>query len=508
MSDSQIYDTIIIGAGWSGSIAAQRLSEKGYKVLILEARDRIGGRAKTYIDDKENDIKIDLGCSWIHGYKEGNPTGKIAKDLNVNVHLPKPLEGVIYGKNGPLSKEKAASLRASLSSAQEAFKLPHPSPSSTESLASALFSNSSRLFKTDSKPSSNPSNTNIDSTSPANPTENDNISITATGSNDIDKETLEGLARTLEIPLGLKLEKVSLKWSGWETTTSFAGSDAAPENGYQSLIQKVLDSSKDNVQVKLSSNVQDISDSTDGVQVTTESGSKYDAKTVISTIPLGVLKNLSNDFFKPELPSNLKEIIKGTNVGILEKLLLKYDQAWWPNSSTIGSYTLLPLNNKQPNANSTIEEIFSSSTLVVANYASGSLPLTKPLLLTYLSETPAKLLLKGGHSKEDIVKGFHNYLVKRFEPSTKPNEPINGEITNWLTDEYSFGATTTPTVISEDNKRSPMDFKELSRPLWKGKLGFAGEHTEMEHRGSVAGAVISGIREAERVDRLLNLIKA
>ena len=34
-----------------------------------------------------------------------------------------------------------------------------------------------------------------------------------------------------------------------------------------------------------------------------------------------------------------------------------------------------------------------------------------------------------------------------------------------------------------------MDFKELSRPVWDGKLGFAGEHTEMEHRGSVAGAV-------------------
>jgi lysine-specific histone demethylase 1B len=50
-----------------------------------------------------------------------------------------------------------------------------------------------------------------------------------------------------------------------------------------------------------------------------------------------------------------------------------------------------------------------------------------------------------------------------------------------------------------------MDFKELSRPVWGGKLGFAGEHTEMEHRGSVAGAVVSGQREAARVGRLLDL---
>lgn len=49
-----------------------------------------------------------------------------------------------------------------------------------------------------------------------------------------------------------------------------------------------------------------------------------------------------------------------------------------------------------------------------------------------------------------------------------------------------------------------MDFKELGRPVWEGRLGFAGEHTEMEHRGSVAGAVVSGSREAGRIDRYLS----
>lgn len=77
---SQIYDTIILGAGWAGAVAARELSSKGHSVLVLEARDRIGGRAQTWVG---GGAKIDVGCSWIHGYKEGNPARKIAKDFGV-----------------------------------------------------------------------------------------------------------------------------------------------------------------------------------------------------------------------------------------------------------------------------------------------------------------------------------------------------------------------------------------------------------------------------------------
>lgn len=60
-----IFDTIVVGAGWSGVVAAQNLNLKGYSVLVLEARDRIGGRARTHVSDMH--APVDLGCSWIHG---------------------------------------------------------------------------------------------------------------------------------------------------------------------------------------------------------------------------------------------------------------------------------------------------------------------------------------------------------------------------------------------------------------------------------------------------------
>ncbi|GJC81149.1 polyamine oxidase 3 [Colletotrichum liriopes] len=423
MATNQVLDTIIIGAGWSGAVAARELASKGRKVLVLEARDRVGGRANTWV---KGDVKVDVGCSWIHGYKEGNPARYIAQDFGVVAHLPKAAEGVVYGPDALIASDH--------------------------------------------------------------------------------KDLAVALARSLEIPLGLKLEKASLKWAGWETTTAFAGSDAAPEGGYEALVNKVVDDAKaKGAEVKLSTKIAGVSQSEDVVIVTDAQGNKFTAKTAISTIPLGTLKALPESTFNPALPPRLQETIKGTHVGVLEKLLLQYPTAWWPEADKAGSYTFLPTSTKPVTETSTPAEIFEASTLVCANFASPSLPGPSPTLLTYLSETPATALLR--FDPKEVAAAYHKFLVSRFKPSSQPPEPAETSLTNWLTDEFSRGATTTPSIISTNGERSPLDFKELSRPVWDGKLGFAGEHTEMENRGSVAGAVISGYREAERVGRLLKLIE-
>lgn len=57
------YDVIVIGAGFAGLAAARELSRSGVSTLLLEARNRIGGRTFTSAYQGQ---KIELGGTWIH----------------------------------------------------------------------------------------------------------------------------------------------------------------------------------------------------------------------------------------------------------------------------------------------------------------------------------------------------------------------------------------------------------------------------------------------------------
>jgi monoamine oxidase len=58
------YDVIVIGAGFSGLTAARELGEAGQRVLVLEARDRIGG-STWYRTDLLGGVGLEMGGTWI-----------------------------------------------------------------------------------------------------------------------------------------------------------------------------------------------------------------------------------------------------------------------------------------------------------------------------------------------------------------------------------------------------------------------------------------------------------
>lgn len=57
------YDVIVVGAGFAGLCAARELSKSGVSVLLIEARNRIGGRVFTSAYQGQ---KIELGGTWVH----------------------------------------------------------------------------------------------------------------------------------------------------------------------------------------------------------------------------------------------------------------------------------------------------------------------------------------------------------------------------------------------------------------------------------------------------------
>jgi monoamine oxidase len=69
------FDTIVVGAGVAGLTAARLLARAGRRVVVLEARDRVGGRIST---DRRYRLTTDMGASWIHGIT-GSPVAAAAE---------------------------------------------------------------------------------------------------------------------------------------------------------------------------------------------------------------------------------------------------------------------------------------------------------------------------------------------------------------------------------------------------------------------------------------------
>jgi len=81
-----IIDVAIVGAGAAGIAAARRLKQAGVAALIIEARNRVGGRAHTIpaVGDA-----IDLGCEWLHSADKNVLVG-VAEGLGFTVDRGTP----------------------------------------------------------------------------------------------------------------------------------------------------------------------------------------------------------------------------------------------------------------------------------------------------------------------------------------------------------------------------------------------------------------------------------
>ena len=102
-------DVAVIGAGAAGLGAAHVLQRAGVSFVVLEARDRVGGRGHTI--KAAPDVTFDLGCGWLHS-SDQNAFVRIAEQLEFEIDrkLP-PWRERAYGKSFP-PEERAEFFRA------------------------------------------------------------------------------------------------------------------------------------------------------------------------------------------------------------------------------------------------------------------------------------------------------------------------------------------------------------------------------------------------------------
>jgi len=97
-------DVVIVGAGVAGLAAARSLMAANKSVLVVEARERIGGRAVT--DGTTLGFPFDLGAQWIEAGKT-NPAMAILREMNVRP-VPDRQEQAIYRGGTEAPREEYA----------------------------------------------------------------------------------------------------------------------------------------------------------------------------------------------------------------------------------------------------------------------------------------------------------------------------------------------------------------------------------------------------------------
>lgn len=111
-------DTLIIGAGAAGLAAARRLRAAGQAVLVLEAAQRVGGRAWT--DSTHFSSPVDRGCAWLH-QADHNPFTPMARALGFSLMPHDDAPWHLYAHNQRLQQHDEAQALGAVARLEQAI---------------------------------------------------------------------------------------------------------------------------------------------------------------------------------------------------------------------------------------------------------------------------------------------------------------------------------------------------------------------------------------------------
>jgi monoamine oxidase len=372
-------EVIVVGAGAAGIAAARSLVAAGQRVIVLEARDRIGGRVNT--SRLWSDLPVDLGASWIHGHLK-NPLTELAEQFQIEtaatnfnsvagfdgngqrIELPELLR-----IQGLYAKLTAGLKTLSLESAQSTTPPPMP-----VSVSKAIETWQSRA-----------------------------------GISEADQESQRLVARNeIEIEFAADLDALSLAalYSGKE----FGGEQLVFPRGYGEILTRLAAG----LDIRLSTPVKKIDYSGSPIRVTTKAG-LLKSKHVIVTVPLGVLKSRAIEF-APQLPTEKLDAIRRVGMGLLDKVYLRFDKPFWPASHIMAFLAT---------TDETWPDVFNLE------------PMCKqPLLVAFKSGRAARA--DEQQSDEQLVARLMKQLRSAFGEKTP--QPTAWQVTRWASDSLAGGS--------------------------------------------------------------------
>ncbi|MDP1560022.1 MAG: FAD-dependent oxidoreductase [Pirellulaceae bacterium] len=276
---------IVIGAGLAGLAAARELQNQGIEVVVLEGRERIGGRLWT--SNKWPDIPLDMGASWIHGL-EGNPLTDLAKQAHAKLIETSYESNRIYDVTGKeLSEAKETQLDRLRDQFQSAIEAAQEADEDT-----SLREVAERLQK-------------------------------KLGANEQVRQMLSFLVSSmLEQEYAGSATKLSAQW--FDSAEEFDGEDGLFADGYEQIVKYLAK----NLTIKTGQIVRRVVWDQAPIRISTAT-EEFTADQVVVTLPLGVLK-AGGVKFSPSLPKPIVTAIAKLEMGVLNKCYLRFPKVFWP----------------------------------------------------------------------------------------------------------------------------------------------------------------------------------
>jgi len=435
-SASLQYDVIIVGAGISGLSAAQNLIKHHNKILVLEARNRVGGR----IWSKHSwGATIDLGASWIHGV-ENNPITKIVTQHRIKTVPTTYRDAEISRKFSVIDLYDSDGKKFSRAQVQHFIN-------QLEAFDDYL----DKLHKTLKK----------------------DISYAQALKRFVKLHNIKGkdlrvfrfiVSSAYEYEYAASLNKLSVK-STFNVKSLVSGDNVVFPKGYIQIIAQLAK----NVPILLNHKVTKIIYDKNGVTVIANH-KNFKSRFVIVTVSLGVLKSGSIKF-SPLLPTAKQKAINVLQMGVYNKIFLLFNQVFWDKKAEwIGMV---------PKANSPDQWVD------IMNYYTFT---KQPILLVFTAASFAKRIETWPDKKiiSRIMQVLHTIYGKNIP------EPSSYVITRWYQDPYARGSYSYLPVGTKVK-----DYANISTPVMN-RLFFAGEATSTSDPSTVHGAYFSGVHAAQR----------
>ncbi|HYJ90434.1 MAG TPA: NAD(P)/FAD-dependent oxidoreductase [Pyrinomonadaceae bacterium] len=437
-------EIIVIGAGIAGLVAASELARAGIKPIVIDARDRIGGRIYTIHDEKAH-APIELGAEFVHG------------------HPPEIFQAV-----------KAAKIEIAETGGNSWYLAQHrgltPIDDEPPGSKDDIWKRIERYCKEASQDISLETFLQLPESVSIGPEERDSLKRYVAGFHaaEIDKVGIRGLVKTMEAEEaigGIRGFRIPV---GYDRLSEYYY-EAAKNGGASFLFNKkvtAINWGAGTVKVTVLSST--------GITETTS------GQAAIVALPVGVLKSEPDSAsyvrFEPKLDSKTEALSK-IEMGDARRVIFAFRSKWWNEILTGTSQRKAKLGF-----------LFAQGVPISVWWSSE--PMEAPLLTGWVGGRNAMELAKLGN--DAVIDQAIDSLNRIFQAGRGQieDEIISVHTYDWLHDPLSRGAYT---YLGVGGVNAP---RELAENIGN-TLYFAGEATSYEgHWGTVHGAIASGVRAA------------